>query len=57
MPTQGSLVRQLMQPLRRTILHPQWLVLRNDVTQRAWVHENARGLVLDIGSADGRARE
>jgi len=56
-PTQGSLVRQLMQPLRRTILHPQWLVLRNDELQRAWVHENARGLVLDIGSADGRARE
>jgi SAM-dependent methyltransferase len=46
-----------MQPLRRTIFHPQWLVLRNDDIQRAWVRENARGLVLDIGSADGRARE
>src|SRR3954466_3291660 len=46
-----------MQPLRRTILHPQWLVLRKDDIQRAWVRENAHGLVLDIGSADGRARE
>lgn len=57
MPAQGSLVRELMQPLRRTLLHPQWLVLRNDEIQRAWVRGNARGLVLDIGSADGRARE
>ncbi len=46
-----------MQPLRRTILHPQWLVLRNDDIQRAWVRKNSNGPVLDIGCADGRARE
>jgi SAM-dependent methyltransferase len=46
-----------MQPLRRTILHPQGLVFRSDDIQRAWVRAGAHGLVLDIGSADGRARE
>jgi SAM-dependent methyltransferase len=56
-PTQGSFARKVMRPLRRTILHPQWLVFRGDGAQQAWVRANARGLVLDIGSADGRARE
>jgi SAM-dependent methyltransferase len=56
-PTQGSLARKLMRPLRRTILHPQWLVFRSDDIQHLWVRKNAQGLVLDIGSADGRARE
>jgi SAM-dependent methyltransferase len=56
-PTESALARKLMQPLRRTILHPQWLVLRNDDIQRAWVREHAQGRVLDVGCADGRARE
>lgn len=46
-----------MRPLRHTPLHPQWLVLRVDTRQREWVRGLARGLVLDVGSADGRARE
>lgn len=45
-----------MQPLRHTPLHPQWLVLRGDALQQSWVRGSARGLVLDVGSADGRAR-
>lgn len=57
MAAQDSLARRLMRPLRNSILHPQWLVLRRDAEQRAWVAQHARGLVLDIGSADGRARE
>jgi SAM-dependent methyltransferase len=54
---QVSLARRLMRPLRHTIVHPQWLVFRNDAQQRTWVGDMARGLVLDVGSADGRARE
>jgi SAM-dependent methyltransferase len=46
-----------MRPLRHTILHPQWFAFRTDGEQGAWVRDRARGLVLDIGSADGRARE
>ena len=57
MAVRESIVRRLMAPLRHTILHPQWLVFRGDALQRAWVGARARGLVLDIGSADGRARE
>jgi SAM-dependent methyltransferase len=56
-PFRLSIARRIMAPLRYTILHPQWLVLRCDALQRRWVRTSARGLVLDIGSADGRARE
>lgn len=54
---QASFARQLMRPLRHTPLHPQWLVLRVDAEQRDWVSTAAQGVVLDIGSADGHARE
>lgn len=46
-----------MRPLRYTPLHPQWLILRLESERRAWVRENARGLVLDVGSADGHVRD
>jgi SAM-dependent methyltransferase len=42
-----------MRPLRRTVLHPQWIVFRNDGAQREWIRAHAHGRVLDIGSADG----
>jgi len=45
-----------MRPLRNTPLHPQWLVLRVDAEQKAWVTRMARGVVLDVGSADGHVR-
>ena len=57
MPGQASFARRLMRPLRHTPLHPQWLVLRVDAEQRTWVTRMARGVVLDIGSADGHVRE
>jgi len=47
------LVRRLMKPLRHTPLHPQWFALRGEARTRAWVREQARGRVLDIGCADG----
>lgn len=56
MPARPSITRRLSARLRHTILHPQWLVFRGDALQSAWVRARARGLVLDIGSADGRAR-
>jgi SAM-dependent methyltransferase len=46
-----------MRPLRHTILHPQWLIFRNDAEQRSWVSNMARGVVLDVGSADGHVRQ
>src|SRR5689334_12164989 len=46
-----------MRPLRYTPLHPQWLILRLESERRAWVRKNARGLVLDVGSADGHVRD
>lgn len=52
-----SFARSLMRPLRRTVFHPQWLVLRNESEERDWIRRMARGVVLDIGSADGHARE
>lgn len=44
-------LRQWLQPLRRTPLHPQWL-LGGNASTKDWVRQNARGRVLDIGCAD-----
>jgi SAM-dependent methyltransferase len=46
-----------LQPLRHTILHPQWFVFREQRDTQQWVCKNARGLLLDIGCADGWVRE
>lgn len=46
-----------MRPLRGTPLHPQWFMFRNQRQDRQWVHERAEGRVLDVGCADGWARE
>lgn len=50
-------LRRWMRPLRRTILHPQWFALREDLATARWVRANARGRVLDVGCAGGWARE
>lgn len=42
-------LRKLVSGLRRTPLHPQWLLGQQPHT---WVRFNARGRVLDIGCAD-----
>ncbi|HEX5353770.1 MAG TPA: class I SAM-dependent methyltransferase [Rhodanobacteraceae bacterium] len=52
----NSSLRRLLAPLRRTPLHPQWLVFRDEPRVRHWVRERAHGRVLDIGAADGWAR-
>lgn len=50
-------LRALMRPLRRTPLHPQWLVFRSERRDRSWVRKRAHGRALDIGCADGWARD
>ncbi|MBX3725702.1 MAG: class I SAM-dependent methyltransferase [Xanthomonadales bacterium] len=47
----GGLARRLLAPLRRTPLHPQWL-LGPARRLAPWVREHARGRVLDVGCAD-----
>ena len=42
-------LRRLLSGLRRTPLHPQWLLRE---PPRGWVESHARGAVLDIGCAD-----
>ena len=44
-------LRQLLQPLRRTPLHPQWLLDGNSRI-KDWACKHAQGRVLDIGCAD-----
>jgi SAM-dependent methyltransferase len=51
-----AVLRKLLQPLRATPLHPQWLAFRGETPLRNWIGKSAKGLVLDIGSADGHMR-
>ncbi|MBJ6985298.1 methyltransferase domain-containing protein [Luteimonas sp. MC1750] len=44
-------VRSWLLPLRRTPLHPQWL-LGSQAGTASWVGQHAQGRVLDIGCAD-----
>jgi SAM-dependent methyltransferase len=44
-------LRRTLRHLRRTPLHPQWLIGSNDAVG-GWIAEFARGRVLDIGCAD-----
>ncbi|MFC3650338.1 class I SAM-dependent methyltransferase [Dyella humi] len=53
----APMLRRLMKPLQRTPFHPQWFVFRDVHRTHEWVHVRARGLVLDIGCADGWVRE
>ncbi|MFT3789796.1 MAG: class I SAM-dependent methyltransferase [Rudaea sp.] len=50
-------MRRWLQPLRNTVLHPQWFALRDERQVRRWVKANANGRVLDIGCADEWARQ
>lgn len=45
-------LRRLLQPLRNTPLHPQWLISRLGDSRTDWVATRAGGNVLDIGCAD-----
>lgn len=45
-----------LKPLRQTILHPQWIAFRTDRSLARELHALARGLVIDIGCADGSRR-
>jgi SAM-dependent methyltransferase len=44
-------IRRFASRLRRTPLHPQWLLGGTEKTGK-WVSENAQGHVLDVGCAD-----
>lgn len=44
-----SKLRQLLQPLRYTPLHPQWLVLRGEKQNRRNLADKLNGRILDIG--------
>ncbi|MCK9488484.1 MAG: class I SAM-dependent methyltransferase [Xanthomonadales bacterium] len=51
MPAPVAELRRRLESLRRTPLHPQWLLGDNTPTLE-WVREHAKGRVLDIGCAD-----
>lgn len=44
-------LRTLLAPLRRTPLHPQWLLGGRSAMSR-WLQAEARGRVLDVGCGD-----
>lgn len=45
-------IRQWLDPLRSTPLHPQWLVSRLEQRKTSWVAAKTTGHVLDVGCAD-----
>jgi SAM-dependent methyltransferase len=47
-------MKQLLEPVKRTLLHPQWLSLRYQYMSRRWLQEISGCRVLDIGSGDSR---
>lgn len=47
----AATLRRVARYLRRTPLHPQWLLGSNSAAGR-WIVESARGRILDIGCAD-----
>lgn len=52
----AAALRRWLQPLRRTVLHPQWFAFREERQTFRWVRAGARGRVLDVGCAGGWAR-
>lgn len=47
----AATLRRVARHLRRTPLHPQWLLGGNDAAG-CWIAESAKGRILDIGCAD-----
>jgi SAM-dependent methyltransferase len=47
-----SRLRRIFEPLVHTPLHPQWLVLRENVATRRAIVDIAQGCVVDIGCGD-----
>lgn len=45
-----------VRPLRKTPLHPQWLIFRSQGLFHTKTARKARGLVLDIGAGEGNIR-
>ena len=46
-------IKRFFHGLRKTLVHPQWLVFRRDDEVRSWLGSFASGHVLDIGCSDG----
>jgi SAM-dependent methyltransferase len=49
--------RKLVSPLRHTIFHPQWLLLRHERRLGKFFKPNMHGIVVDIGCAGKTARQ
>lgn len=49
-------IRRHLSLIRRTPLHPQWLIFLNEDSERKQIAERARGTVLDIGCGDQSIR-
>jgi SAM-dependent methyltransferase len=45
-------IKQALKKIRRTPLHPQWLVYRHEHWQHIQIGKQVQGTVLDIGCAD-----
>ncbi len=50
-------LRKLLAPLRRTPLHPQWLVFRLEERKLATLGQWMSGVVVDIGCAEQKPRK
>lgn len=50
-------LRRALFPMRRTLLHPQWFSFREEAEGFAWIRDRSKGVVLDIGCAEGRIKE
>ena len=46
-------IKKWMKPLRKTPLHPQWLVYRSEKHTQQRVIRYSQGKILDIGCGDG----
>lgn len=49
-------LRDLLRPLQRTPLHPQWMAHRIRTQRSAWLATRATGDALDVGCADRSVR-
>lgn len=53
---QNALIRSVLSPLKRTPLHPQWFVFKDEVKDLREVGALAKGVVLDIGSGEQKVQ-
>jgi SAM-dependent methyltransferase len=49
---QNQLIRQVLTPLKRTPLHPQWFVFKDELAGLREIAAQTHGVVLDIGAGE-----